>query len=97
MVVPRSPQLISSQNCPAFGAGSVKKRGVFGLPWLKLNFDNRYAEVRDEDHRSGRTHHRLGDISTIEVGQIERPSRELEPETVGMSLEDGKLLLHRLQ
>jgi hypothetical protein len=38
-----------------------------------------------------------GDASTVEVGQIERPSQSLEPETVGLSLEDGKRLLHSLQ
>ena len=32
-----------------------------------------------------------GDISTIEVGQIDRPSQELEPETVGLLMEDGSV------
>lgn len=38
-----------------------------------------------------------GDASTIELGQIDRPSQTLEPETVGLSLEDGKGLLRGLQ
>jgi hypothetical protein len=38
-----------------------------------------------------------GDSSTIELGEIERPSQTLEPETVGLSLEDGKGLLRGLQ
>ena len=34
-----------------------------------------------------------GDAETIEVDQIDRPSRSLEPETVGLSLVDGKRIL----
>src|SRR5258707_10354343 len=38
-----------------------------------------------------------GDINTIEVGRIDRPSQTLDPESVGLSLADGKQLLHNLQ
>jgi hypothetical protein len=36
-------------------------------------------------------------LSTVDVGQIERPSQSLEPETIGLSLEEGKRLLRSLQ
>ena len=35
-----------------------------------------------------------GDVNTIEVGRIDRPSQTLDPESVGLSLADGKQLLH---
>ena len=38
-----------------------------------------------------------GDVNTIEVGRIDRPSQTLDPESVGLSLADGKQLLHNLQ
>ena len=38
-----------------------------------------------------------GDINTVEVARIDRPVQTLEPETVGLLLEDGKRLLHDLQ
>jgi hypothetical protein len=38
-----------------------------------------------------------GNVNTIEVGRIERPSQTLDPESVGLSLADGKQLLHNLQ
>src|SRR5258708_979953 len=38
-----------------------------------------------------------GEVSTIEVGRIDRPSQTLDPESVGLSLADGKQLLHNLQ
>jgi hypothetical protein len=34
-----------------------------------------------------------GDVNTIEVGRIDRPSQTLDPESVGLSLADGKQLL----
>ena len=33
----------------------------------------------------------------MELGRIDRPSQTLEPEAVGLTLEDGKRLLHSLQ
>jgi hypothetical protein len=38
-----------------------------------------------------------GDTDTIEVGRIDRPSQTLDSESVGLSLADGKHLLHKLQ
>src|SRR5260221_6576989 len=38
-----------------------------------------------------------GDANTIEVGRIDRPGQTLDPESVGLSLADGKHLLHNLQ
>jgi hypothetical protein len=38
-----------------------------------------------------------GEVNTIEVGRIDRPSQTLDPESVGLSLADGKQLLHNLQ
>jgi hypothetical protein len=38
-----------------------------------------------------------GDTNTIEVGRIDRPGRTLDAESVGLSLADGKQLLHNLQ
>jgi hypothetical protein len=38
-----------------------------------------------------------GDANTIEVGRIDRPSQTLDSESVGLSLADGKQLLHYLQ
>ena len=38
-----------------------------------------------------------GDTNTIEVGRIDRPSETLDSESVGLSLGDGKQLLHNLQ
>jgi hypothetical protein len=38
-----------------------------------------------------------GDANTIEVGRIDRPSQTLDSESVGLSLADGKQLLHNLQ
>src|SRR5664279_2757277 len=38
-----------------------------------------------------------GEEQSVEVGRIDRPSQTLEPETVGLTLEDGKRLLHSLQ
>src|SRR5882757_7102374 len=38
-----------------------------------------------------------GNVNTIEVGRIDRPSQTLDPESVGLSLADGKQLLHNLQ
>jgi hypothetical protein len=35
-----------------------------------------------------------GEVNTIEVGHIDRPSQTLDPESVGLSLADGKQLLH---
>jgi hypothetical protein len=37
-----------------------------------------------------------GDADTIEVDRIDRPSQTLDPESVGLSLADGKKLLHKL-
>jgi hypothetical protein len=37
-----------------------------------------------------------GDANTIEVGRIDLPSQTLDPEYVGLSLADGKQLLHNL-
>ncbi|SIT44909.1 conserved hypothetical protein [Paraburkholderia ribeironis] len=38
-----------------------------------------------------------GETETFEICQFERPYRELEPAKVGLSLDEGKDLLHRLQ
>ena len=38
-----------------------------------------------------------GEEHSVEVGRIDRPSQTLEPEAVGLTLEDGKRLLHSLQ
>ena len=38
-----------------------------------------------------------GDVNTIEVGRIDRPSQTLDPKSVGLLLADGKQLLHNLQ
>ena len=38
-----------------------------------------------------------GDATTVQAHQIERPSQALEPDSIGLSLEDGKRLLHCLQ
>lgn len=38
-----------------------------------------------------------GDTATVLVDQIERPSQNLEPDLVGLSLEDGKRILSSLQ
>ena len=38
-----------------------------------------------------------GEEHRVEVGRIDRPSQTLEPEAVGLTLEDGKRLLHSLQ
>lgn|GEM_PF-4891908 len=37
-----------------------------------------------------------GDTEILEVARIDRPVQALEPETVGLLLEDGKRLLHGL-
>lgn len=37
------------------------------------------------------------ETETFEIGQLERPYRQLEPDKVGLSLAEGKDLLHRLQ
>ena|SRR5471032_98485 len=37
------------------------------------------------------------DANTNEVGRIDPPSQTLDPESVGLSLADGKQLLHNLQ
>ena len=37
-----------------------------------------------------------GDGNTIEVGRIDQSSQTLDPESVGLSLADGKQLLHNL-
>ena len=37
------------------------------------------------------------ETDTFEICQLERPYRQLEPEKVGLSLAEGKDLLHRLQ
>jgi hypothetical protein len=34
-----------------------------------------------------------GEVNTIEVGRIDRPSQTLDPESAGLSLADGKKLL----
>ncbi len=38
-----------------------------------------------------------GDAKTIEVGRIDRPSQMLDAESVGLSMAEGKQLLHNLQ
>ena len=38
-----------------------------------------------------------GDTTTVQVDQIERPGQTLEPDLIGLSLEDGKRLLSSLQ
>ena len=38
-----------------------------------------------------------GETAVVEIYQVERPIGELSPETVGLSLADGKELLHKLQ
>ncbi|MGF6641724.1 ISKra4-like element ISBte2 family transposase [Paraburkholderia sp. MM6662-R1] len=38
-----------------------------------------------------------GDTNTVEVGRIDRPSQTLDSGSVGLSLADGKQLLHSLQ
>ena len=38
-----------------------------------------------------------GDTTTIEAGRIDRPSETLDSESIGLSLADGKQLLHRVQ
>jgi hypothetical protein len=38
-----------------------------------------------------------GYANTIEAGRIDRPSQTCDPESVGLSLADGKQLLHNLQ
>ncbi|MFM0108488.1 hypothetical protein PQR01_34965, partial [Paraburkholderia rhynchosiae] len=35
-----------------------------------------------------------GEVNTIEVGRIDRPSQTLDPESAGLSLADGKQLPH---
>jgi hypothetical protein len=38
-----------------------------------------------------------GETDVVKIYQFERPIRDLSPETVGLSLADGKDLLHKLQ
>jgi hypothetical protein len=59
---------------------------------LALDLASAYVEVHDENRRSPRTDYRLGDVNTIEVGRSDRPSQTLNPESVGLSLADGKQL-----
>jgi hypothetical protein len=38
-----------------------------------------------------------GEVNTIELGRIGRPSQTLDAESVGLSMAEGKQLLHNLQ
>jgi len=54
-----------------------------------MNLASTYVEVRDENRRSHRTDADWGEVSTIEVGRIDRPSQTLDPESAGLSLADS--------
>ena len=38
-----------------------------------------------------------GEVNTIELGRVDRPSQTLDAESVGLSMAEGKQLLHNLQ
>jgi len=38
-----------------------------------------------------------GEVNTIELGRVDRPSQTLDAESVGLSMAEGKQLLHSLQ
>jgi lysyl-tRNA synthetase class I len=38
-----------------------------------------------------------GEVSEVDVAEVQRPSREFESKTLGLSLDDGKQIMQRLQ